>query len=83
MVKRSFSRGRFWLKSRAERLRRWLGLPALSPRAALLILLGLLALAYVSVSVLSELTTKMKGYAPQYYEPKDIERAQGVQKKNP
>ena len=83
MVKRSLSRGRFWLKRRAERLRRWLGLPALSPRAALLILLGLLALAYVSVSVLSELTTKMKGYAPQYYEPKDIEREMEMKRKKP
>ncbi len=60
-----------------------LGLPALSCRAALLILLVLLGLAYVSVAVLGELMTKMGRYAPQYYEPKGFERELEVQRKKP
>ena len=81
MVKRSLSRGRLWIRRRARRVRRRLGLPALSCRAALLILLVLLCLAFVSVAVLGDLITKMGQYAPQFYEPKDFERELEMQRK--
>ncbi len=83
MVKRSLSRGRSWIRIRAQRLRKWLGLPALSRRAALLIFLALLGLAYVSVAVLGDLIIKMGRYAPEFYEPKGPEREMEMQRKKP
>lgn len=57
-----------------RRLRRVLGLPVLSRRAALLILLAFLGLAFLSVTVLSEFVVTLSGYRFQQYEPKDFQR---------
>ncbi len=57
-----------------RRIRRRLGLPALSRRTALLILFLFLGLAYVSVTLLADFFTRLGRYAPQYYEPKDFQR---------
>lgn len=82
-VRRILSRGRLWIRRRARRLRRRLGLPALSRRAVLLILLAILGLAYVSATVLGDLIMKMGRHAPQSYEPKDFERELEVQREEP
>ena len=82
MVKRSLSWGLVWLRHRLQRLRIRLGLPAaLRCRAVLLILVALMGIAYVSVLVWNEFTTKVKQYAPQYYEPKDFDRDLGQRQK--
>lgn len=67
-------RWRLWISRAGRRIRRRLGLPAFSRRAALLIVLTIIGLAYVSVTFLADFFTTLAGYAPQYYEPKDSQR---------
>lgn len=83
-MKRSLSWGMFWLRYKLQRLRIRLGLPAaLSCRAVLLILAALMAVAYASMLAWNEFVTKGDTYAPQYYEPKGLEREREVQRKKP
>ncbi|MFQ5848928.1 MAG: hypothetical protein ACE5IQ_14800 [Candidatus Methylomirabilales bacterium] len=81
MVKRILSKGRFWVRRQVRRLQTWLGLPTMSCRATLLVLLALIALAVVSVTLLGDFITKMGQYDPQYYEPKDYQRQIEVERK--
>ena len=67
---------RLRIRRAGRRMRRSLGLPALSLRAALLIILLFLALAYVSVTIVADFFTRQGQYAPRYYEPKESERQQ-------
>jgi hypothetical protein len=65
-----------------RRLRRRLGLPALSTRAWLLVVLGLLAGVYAGTALVGEFVVRLLGYTPPvYYEPKDIQRQQMLERK--
>ena len=63
---------RLWKSGR--RIRRHLGLPILSRRTWLLVVLAFLGLIYVGVTVVADFVMKIGRYAPQYYEPKDVQR---------
>lgn len=65
MAKRILSKGRFWIRRQVRRFQRWLGLPPLSCRATLLILLALLGLAYVSLALFDKIMTEAGQYASQ------------------
>lgn len=57
-----------------RRIRRRLGLPALSRGTALVLILIFLGLAYLSVTLFADFVMTLGQYAPQYYEPKDFAR---------
>lgn len=63
-----------WIRRFGRRLRRRLGLPALSRRTALLIFLIFISLVYVGVTLVADFFMKMGRYGPQSYEPKDFQR---------
>lgn len=73
-------RWRARLRRAARHLRRWLGLPGLSRRTLVLVLLVFLGLAFVSVTLVADFVLKISGYAPWYYEPKDFEREEQAAK---
>lgn len=83
-MKRNLSWGVLWLRYRLQRLRIRLGLPAAwSCRAVLLILVALMAVAYMSMLAWNEFVTKAGTYAPQYYEPKDFDKGMDARRKKP
>jgi hypothetical protein len=63
----------------SRRVRRSLGLPAVSRRAALWILLLFVGLAFLSVTVFSDFATTLSQYRFQHYEPKDFQREEHVE----
>jgi hypothetical protein len=66
-------------RRRAERrLRRRLGLPVLSRRAALLVLLGFLGLA-LGATVLPDFLAALARYRVNQYEPKDFQREEHLE----
>ena len=65
------------LRKRSRRIGRHLGLPILSRRAWLLVFLVFLGLAYVAVTVVGDFVMEIGRYAPQHYEPKDVQREYG------
>ena len=68
---------------RGRRLRRWLGLPRLSTRAWLLAILALLGLIYAGSTVLGDLIVQLGSYGPSFYEPKDKQRQEMLEKQPP
>lgn len=74
-------RWRARLRHARRRFRRRLGLPRLSRRGALLILLAFVSLVFVSVTILANWATLMHAYAPRYYEPKDFQREELIERK--
>ncbi len=69
----------FWIRRYGRRLRRRLGLPALSRRTALLILLFFLGLIWVAVTLMADFFMKTGRYGPRYYEPKDFQREEHIE----
>lgn len=65
------------VRKKGRRIRRYLGLPILSRRAWLLVVLVFLGLVYVGVTVVGDFVMTIGRYAPQYYEPKDVQREDG------
>ncbi|MFN3476313.1 MAG: hypothetical protein ACK4Z6_01985 [Candidatus Methylomirabilales bacterium] len=65
---------RRWIRRFGRRFRRRLGLPALSRRTVLAILLLFIGLAFVAVAIVADFLTKTGRYGPHYYEPKDFQR---------
>jgi len=51
-----------------------LGLPALSRRTALVLILLFIGLAFVAVAIVADFLLKTGRYGLQYYEPKDFQR---------
>jgi hypothetical protein len=68
-------------RRRLRRLRRGLGLPALSGRTWLLTMLAFVGLAYLGVTVVADFVMKIRQYAPQWYEPRDFQREEFEEKK--
>lgn len=62
------------LRKKGRRLRRRLGLPVLSRRAWLFVVLAFLGLVYVAVTVVGEFVVKTTQYAPELYELKDLRK---------
>ena len=69
-------RGR-WRRA-GRRIRRRLGLPVLSRRGALLILLGFLGLALVA-TILPDFLAGLARYRVNQYEPKDFQREEHLE----
>lgn len=65
-----------------RRLRRRLGLPVLSARAWLLVVLAILGLVYAGTAVIADFAVKLARYAPRYYEPKDFQRQDLIERQS-
>lgn len=66
------------LRRAGRRIRRRLGLPVLSRRVVLLILLGFLGLALVA-TILPDFIARLAQYRVNQYEPKDFQREQHLE----
>lgn len=69
------------LRRLTRRLRGVVGLPPVSKRAWLMVVLLFLGLV-VAVVVLTDFALKSGRYAPQYYEPKDFQREEQVERES-
>jgi hypothetical protein len=65
----------------ARRVRGWLGVPAVSSRTWLLVILLFLGLV-LGATVLTDFVLKFGQYAPWYYEPKDFQREEQLQRES-
>ena len=69
------------LRRLTRRVRGWLGVPAVSSRTWLLVILLFLGLV-LGVTLLTDFVLKFGQYAPWYYEPKDFQREEQLQRES-
>jgi len=69
------------LRRLTRRVRGWLGVPAVSSRTWLMVILLFLGLV-LGVTLLTDFVLKFGHYAPRDYEPKDFQREEQVQRES-
>ncbi|MBI3989055.1 MAG: hypothetical protein HY347_05505 [candidate division NC10 bacterium] len=72
-------RWRLRIRRFGRRLRRRLGLPPISRRTALVLLLLFIGLVFVAVAIVADFLIKTGRYGPKYYEPKDFQREEHLE----